>query len=127
MGSVASEELKLAEYTVWKLVQLEMFPEEVLVLGKNQNVPESQQKTVEKSSRIYKMLPFIGEVEVIRKNGRIAASPYVPYDTKFPVVIPKEHYVTQLLVNWYHRKYGHAGGETVVNDKNTTFRSLELL
>ncbi|XP_062557610.1 uncharacterized protein LOC134222475 [Armigeres subalbatus] len=113
---LSSEELNAAEHSIWKLVQAEAFSDEIRILRRNQSVHESKQSIVEKHSRIYKPLLFIGEGDVIGKNGPIAASPYVPYGTKFPVIIPKEHYVTHLLVNWYHRKYVHVNGETVVNE-----------
>ncbi|XP_062714411.1 uncharacterized protein LOC134291109 [Aedes albopictus] len=116
VDALSSEELNAAEHTIWRLVQAEAFPDEIRSLCKDQSVPEGQQTTVEKSSHIYKLSPFIGEGDLLRKNGRIAASPYIPYGTKFPIIIPRNHHVTDLLVNWYHRKYGHANGETVVNE-----------
>ncbi|XP_062714033.1 uncharacterized protein LOC134290841 [Aedes albopictus] len=115
-GFLSCEELNAAEYLVWKLVQEEVFPAEFDVLRSNLHEPSGQREAVEKSSSIYKLVPFLGEGEVIRKDSRIKASPYVSYNTKFPIIVPKQHYVTDLLVNWYHRQYGHANGETVVNE-----------
>ncbi|XP_062703662.1 uncharacterized protein LOC134286107 [Aedes albopictus] len=115
-GFLSCEELNAAEYLVWKLVQQEVFPAEFDVLRSNLHEPSDQREAVEKSSSIYKLAPFLGEGEVIRKDSRIKASPFVSYNTKFPIIVPKQHYVTHLLVNWYHRQYGHANGETVVNE-----------
>ncbi|XP_062709057.1 uncharacterized protein LOC134288379 [Aedes albopictus] len=44
MDVLSSEELTAAEYSVWKLVQVEVFPEEFKTLRKNQEAPENQQK-----------------------------------------------------------------------------------
>ncbi|XP_017465625.1 PREDICTED: uncharacterized protein LOC108358682 [Rhagoletis zephyria] len=35
---------------------------------------------------------------------------------KNPIILPKNHKITQLLINWYHRKYKHVNHDTVVNE-----------
>ncbi|XP_065084488.1 uncharacterized protein LOC135706762 [Ochlerotatus camptorhynchus] len=59
-------------------------------------------------------------------GSRIAAAECASYESKFPVILPKDHYVTQLMINWYHRKYGHANNETVVNEIRQKFHISEL-
>ncbi|XP_065085710.1 uncharacterized protein LOC135707754 [Ochlerotatus camptorhynchus] len=108
LGTINCEELKQAENTVWKLVQEEAFPDEITLLRRNQHNPPNQRKTVEKNSRIYRLSPFLGTEEILRKDSRI------------------DHYVTHLLVDWYHRKFGHANGETIVNEIRQIYHVPEL-
>lgn len=37
-------------------------------------------------------------------------------ETKNPIILSKNHYITYLLVDWYHRKYKHVHHETVINE-----------
>lgn len=59
-------------------------------------------------------------------GSRIAAAVCVSDQGKFPVILPKDQYVTRLVINWYHRKYGHANNETVVNEIRQKFHVSEL-
>ncbi|XP_055591416.1 uncharacterized protein LOC129743406 [Uranotaenia lowii] len=43
-----------------------------------------------------------------------------------PVILPKDHYVTELIVNYYHRKYQHCNTETVVNELRQRFIIAQL-
>lgn len=52
-----------------RLMQAEAFCDEIRTLLKNKSVPEAQQTTVEKSSHICKLLLFISEADLMRKNG----------------------------------------------------------
>lgn len=108
-----SEELTKAENTVWRLVQEEEFPEDSKILLQ---VKEGQNVRLRRTSRLYKLSPFIDEHGVIRMDTRISGAVFVPYDTKFPVILPKRHRLTELVVDWYHRLYQHSNNETVVNE-----------
>lgn len=67
------------------------------------------------------MSPFVDDVVVIGSDSRISAATFVSYDTRYPIILPKEHAVTKLLVEWYHRRFLHANRETVVNELRQRF------
>ncbi|XP_062710529.1 uncharacterized protein LOC134288745 [Aedes albopictus] len=48
------------------------------------------------------------------------------YDTKFPIILPKGHPLTILLLDWYHRKFRHANNETIVNEVRQKFYVAKL-
>ncbi|XP_065091343.1 uncharacterized protein LOC135712305 [Ochlerotatus camptorhynchus] len=110
------EELRHAEFTVWRLVKLNAYPEEFTMLLRNQKKRPDHQQTIKKSSRLYGKSPVIGEGGLIRMERRMGEADWISDDVKFPVILPKANYVTFLLADWYHRTYRHANGETVVNE-----------
>ncbi|XP_065082550.1 uncharacterized protein LOC135704936 [Ochlerotatus camptorhynchus] len=124
--TLSSEECKLAESTVFKLIQASEYPDECKILRKNHQVQLEQRKRIQKSSRIFKLSPFLDPTGVMRMGSRIAAAECVSDEAKFPVILPKDHYVTQLVINWYHKKYRHANNETVVNEMRQKFHVSEL-
>ncbi|XP_065091129.1 uncharacterized protein LOC135712074 [Ochlerotatus camptorhynchus] len=57
----------------------------------------------------------------MRIRGRIGAAPQIPYEAKYPILLPKDHPVTLLLIDRYHRRYLHSNRETVVNEVRQRF------
>ncbi|XP_058464923.1 uncharacterized protein LOC131438730 [Malaya genurostris] len=116
-----SEQIQKAETSLWRLAQNETFLNEIVVLTNNSKLPPKLQKRLDNTSSLRKLSPFLDESGVIRMEGRIVEAHYVPYEVKFPVILPKDHTVTLLLLDWYHRKYGHGYGETIVNEVKQRF------
>ncbi|XP_062715583.1 uncharacterized protein LOC134291618 [Aedes albopictus] len=108
LGVLTQTELEKAEELLWKIAQKDAFPEEISILVRSQGTPEDRHRTVQRSSCIYKLWPFVDGRGILRMRGRISAAPYTSNDTKFPVVLPKNHPITFLVVDWYHRRYRHA-------------------
>ncbi|XP_062558101.1 uncharacterized protein LOC134222976 [Armigeres subalbatus] len=115
---VNQEEFIKAENTLWRLAQQAEFPEEMFQL---QQAKEGRKTKLDKTSRIYKLSPFIDEAGVARMDTRIAEAVFVSYDTKFPIILPKGHRLTNLVIEWYHRYYLHANNETVINEVRQRF------
>ncbi|XP_062533380.1 uncharacterized protein LOC134202389 [Armigeres subalbatus] len=112
---VNSDELCIAEEVLWKSAQMDVYP------VKSQGPPERRHNTVEKSSNIYIKWPFLDNRGILRSRGRIEAAPYTAMEAKFPVILPKHHAITSLIVDWYHRHFRHANRETVVNEVRQRF------
>ncbi|XP_062713999.1 uncharacterized protein LOC115262830 [Aedes albopictus] len=74
-----------------------------------------------KSSSLANLPPLLDEYGLMRVDGRIAAVDYVEHDTKFPIILPKAHSITNLLLDWYHRKFRHGNNETIVNEIRQRF------
>ncbi|XP_065082817.1 uncharacterized protein LOC135705157 [Ochlerotatus camptorhynchus] len=108
-GSVLQRnEIQEAEYTVLRQAQAEAYPDELASLVK--------QGTIAKSSTLYQLTPFLDDHGIIRMGSRIAAAPEASYSTKYPVILPKKHHVTTLLIDNFHRRFLHANHETVHNE-----------
>lgn len=126
VGPFTREEMGKAETTIFRWIQNERYPDEVTTLISVKGKQSNQQLRLEKTSTIRKLSPFMDEADVIRSDSRIAAAKFVSYDTRFPVILPKGHQATWLLVKWFHEKYLHANGETVVNEIRQRFHISQL-
>ncbi|XP_055633607.1 uncharacterized protein LOC129773954 [Toxorhynchites rutilus septentrionalis] len=114
----SNEQLARAENALWRLAQRSVFHEEVEVLTKVKN---GHRLRLARTSRIFKLSPFIDEFGVLRIDTRIVGAIFVPYDTKYPVILPKKHRITDLILDWFHRRYLHANHETVTNEVRQRF------
>ncbi|XP_062701849.1 uncharacterized protein LOC115265478 [Aedes albopictus] len=120
-GILKSDELQHAEVALLKAAQREAFSREVIILSKSQGPPERRHNAVGSSSPIYTKWPFLDERGILRSRGRIGAAPYTSMDTKYPIILPKQHPITFLLVDGFHRRYQHANRETIFNEIRQRF------
>ncbi|XP_055615090.1 uncharacterized protein LOC129761395 [Toxorhynchites rutilus septentrionalis] len=121
IGRLLRDELQRSESVLWRMVQAEVYPDEVAVL-----LSGSPVRKIDKTSKIYKLSPFADERSVLRVDSRIGAATSVTYDFKFPIILPRYHRLTELLVDWYHRKFRHANNETIVNEIRQRFQIPNL-
>ena len=70
----------------------------------------AQGKNLPHSSRLLQLRPVFDEDELVRCDGRFRYAEFVPYDTRFPIILPRGHWVTTLIVKHYHEKGYHASG-----------------
>ncbi|XP_055631971.1 uncharacterized protein LOC129771880 [Toxorhynchites rutilus septentrionalis] len=113
--TLLSGDLQRAEVTLWRQVQTQVYSDEVVELNVGAN------HTVNKSSPLYKLSPFLDELGIIRMGSRIGAAPQAPYAAKYPIILPKDHLITFLLTDSFHRRFLHANGETVFNEMRQLF------
>ncbi|XP_062704451.1 uncharacterized protein LOC134286794 [Aedes albopictus] len=114
-------EYKRAEINLWRFAQADSFPDEVKVLLKNRDTSPEALVSIERTSPLYKLSPFADEFGVVRIEGRTANAGYAPFDSRFPIILPKDHLVTFRLLDHYHCRYGHANKETIVNEVRQRF------
>ena len=96
---LTAEDLKLSTVAIVKLAQREVFSEEIKDLEKR--------GSVKRSSKLVKLRPILDN-GLMRVGGRIVDVPVSP-DARFPMIVPPNHSVTQLLIASYHQKLAHAG------------------
>ncbi|XP_065075319.1 uncharacterized protein LOC135699074 [Ochlerotatus camptorhynchus] len=89
------EELQAGERILVRQAQQDSFPEEVKILQISCERNASQSPVlVDKSSWLYKLSPIIDADGIVRMGGRLALSEVVPFDKKFPIILPKRHQIT---------------------------------
>ena len=96
------KEIKDAEEEIVRLAQHEAFCEEYTALRSG--------KPISKKSQLIKLNPCIDEDGIIRCDGRLKFADFPPYDTRFPIILPRGHWVTKLIVKNYHERGNHAAG-----------------
>lgn len=63
------------------------------------------------------LAPFKDEKDGLwRMNGRTAHASFLSYDERFPVILPKDHPVTRLIVRWFHQLSQHELVGRAMND-----------
>ncbi|XP_062702228.1 uncharacterized protein LOC134285471 [Aedes albopictus] len=121
-GPLSSMELQQASNYLYKLAQKESYPDEVNALSNER----AATKSINKQSSIYSMNPFLDEQQVMRMRGRTSRCEYATMDAQNPIILPKEHHITMLVVRSYHERYHHRNHEVVVNEIRQLFRIPKL-
>ncbi|PFX16015.1 hypothetical protein AWC38_SpisGene19739 [Stylophora pistillata] len=97
-----TEELKDAEGEIVQLAQRNTFCDEYTALSSGKPIP--------KKSQLIKFNPCIDDDGVIHSDGRLKFTGFLPYDTRFPIILPRGHWVTKLFVKHYHERGNHVDG-----------------
>ena len=87
-----------------KAVQKEAFTPEIKALSS-----AGEQKVV-KSSNLLRLDPFLDPNGLLRVGGHLRNSTF-EYQVKHPVLLPKGHHVSQLIIRHFHEKVYHQGRE----------------
>ena len=103
---ISQEELEKSKREVVTLVQKGAFPQEVKDLRAG--------RQVKVSSNIVKLKPVIMSDGVLRVGGRISKAPISP-DAMNPMILPKNHHITTILIRYVHERNGHCGVEQVLS------------
>jgi len=101
------EEMREAETAILKYIQKQCFGMEVYAL--------STGDSVSKSSSICALEPFKDSDGLIKVTGRLKLAP-IPNSARHPIILPREHHVTELIVRYVHEnECMHFGREYVLS------------
>lgn len=93
-------EFENALIVILKLVQNEAYSEEVEALSSGLGVS--------KNSKIHSLNPFMNSTDkLLRVSGRLGNAIHLNYDQKFPIILPKDHVVSTLIVRHAHLSSVH--------------------
>ena len=98
-GELSVDEIYDSEVKIVRVMQKEEFTTEYRSLTKK--------KTLSTSSRILSLYPRLDDDGLIRSNGRLEHAEYLNYDAKYPIILPRGHWITQLIVKHYHEMGNH--------------------
>ncbi|XP_067667338.1 uncharacterized protein [Haliotis asinina] len=101
-GELTYEELLDAEIYHISRAQREEFNKEVSAL-ENRN-------QLSTSSKLLGLDPMLDEDGLIRCRGRLQHAKFLPFDAKFPIVLPRRNWVTKLIVKKCHEDGKHIIG-----------------
>lgn len=124
-GALTQPELAEVENYLYRLSQCSAYADEIAALS-NSKVSGSWKLTVLKTSPIYRLCPFLDEHKVLRVHGRTAACKYIDTNTANPVILPRHHQITKLIVAHYHRNYQHQNHTTIINESRQRYSISRL-
>ncbi|XP_055527350.1 uncharacterized protein LOC129719971 [Wyeomyia smithii] len=119
---LTKRELCCAETHLLLIAQRVGYPQEWFALC---NATKSDRALV-KSSPLYKLMPCLDENGLMRMRTRIGACQFATNDAKKPIILPRKHHITALIVSHYHEKYHHHYHETVINEIRQKFQISRL-
>ena len=101
-GELSSQEISDAETDIIKEAQQEAFQEEYKALANFKSVPQN--------SKLLSLNPILDEDGLLRSDGRLHYADYLPFDARYPVILPRKGGVTRLIGKSYHERSNHAVG-----------------
>ena len=117
------QDLQEAENVIIKSVQCTAFPEELKSLKSSQHVKSLEDRLAApaeikfspKQSSLYKLDPFLDSQGILRFGGRLRNAS-LPFEVKFPVILPRRSHVTTLIIRYFHEKIKHQGRGMTLNE-----------
>ncbi|XP_055590943.1 uncharacterized protein LOC129743023 [Uranotaenia lowii] len=108
---LSSEEIHQAEDYLLRTAQQDVFRTELNILRR-----DDRNATIPKQSQLYKLNPFIDEKGLLRMHGRTGACKFLAVEIANPIILPRDHPITNLIVESYHQKFHHQNHESVINE-----------
>ena len=109
VNPVTVSEIKDAESCIIRALQAECFAEDLKILKEN-----NPDKELRKQGQLSRLDPFIDSNGTLRVGGRLKNSDTL-FDLHHPVILPRNHHITQLIIGYVHNKVGHQGKGITVN------------
>ena len=110
--SLTVDDIVRGEFAIIEYLQRVSFNNEIQKIKAKERLP--------KTSPIYKLNPFIDNEGILRVGGRISSSA-TSWETKHPIILPKNQHVSELIVKNAHLQCGCMGRETVLSRLRTRF------
>jgi len=99
---LSAEEMSDAEYQVIKEMQRKAFKGEYQSLVNHKQLPTS--------SKLLGLCPKLDSEGVMRSDGRLTYAEFLPYDVRYPIILPRKNWVTKLIVKYHHELGNHSAG-----------------
>ena len=99
---LSAAELEQAGQVVIKVVDKEVFPAEPKALSS----AEKEIESVPKHSNLFQLDPLVDSNGLLRVRGRLENST-LDFQEKHPVILPKGHLVSELIIRHFHEKVHH--------------------
>lgn len=100
-GELDTYEIQTATDHLCIEAQRSRYPDEYANLSNN--------KAIDKSSSILTLMPYMDANKLIRLYGRTDAAErkYLPIEAQRPILLPRDHRLTELIIDHYHQRMGH--------------------
>ncbi|XP_048020447.1 uncharacterized protein LOC125251470 [Megalobrama amblycephala] len=67
------------------------------------------------SSKLYHLDAFVDQEGILKVGGRLCDAP-LPSSVKHPVIIPKDHHITKMIISQCHENVKHQGKGLTINE-----------
>ncbi|XP_028404109.1 uncharacterized protein LOC114526789 [Dendronephthya gigantea] len=102
-----------AEKVIIRATQGEPFAKEIRLLNEESSqqvsrVSDTRRKELLRNSDIRQLSPFLDQEDILRVGGRLHHSD-LSFAERHPILLPKNHNVTKLIIRHYHQRVHHQG------------------
>ncbi|XP_072403248.1 uncharacterized protein [Diabrotica undecimpunctata] len=105
-GPLSVSELHSSEQKIITFLQLVYFSQEISELKSG--------KTLSNKS-LLSLNVFLDDKEMLRVGGRLKHA-HVPFDQKYPLLLPSKHHIVQLMLKREHIRLCHSGAQTTLSN-----------
>ena len=112
-GPISVADLRDVETTYIKRCQNEAFAQEIKCLHSG--------KGLLGDTKLSPLNPVIDDDGILRCDGRLRYAEYLPWETRYPIILPKSHPVTQLIIKDAHERCQHGGTNQVLAELSSRF------
>ncbi|GFW63505.1 integrase catalytic domain-containing protein [Trichonephila clavipes] len=106
-GQLKSEEVESEHKFLVKTIQQAEYSQEISHLKYHKPIP--------RSSKLLSLNIFLDEDEILRVGGRLTKQHTLSFDQKFPIIIPKHHPITTLVIRQFHLRGFHSGTQMTLS------------
>ncbi|GFS96507.1 integrase catalytic domain-containing protein [Trichonephila clavipes] len=106
-GQLKSKEVESAHKFLVKTIQQAEYSQEISHLKYHKPIP--------RSSKLLSLNIFLDKDEILRVGGRLTKQPTLSFDQKFPIIIPKHHPITTLVIRQFHLRGFHSGTQMTLS------------
>lgn len=118
-GSLTQLELAKAENYLFRQAQSESFADEVATLTIHREASAS--KRIIKNNPLFRSA-FIDENGIARVRGRTNECEFAARDAVQPIILPRYHHITRLIVADAHERFNHQNHATIINELLQRYR-----
>ena len=101
-GELTCDELIDVERQILKQRQQQAFTDEYKVLRDNKQLSEK--------SKLVMINSQLDEDGLIRSNSRLALGDSLSFEMRHPIILPRKHVVTMLIIGYQHERNNNVGG-----------------
>ncbi|XP_062557563.1 uncharacterized protein LOC134222429 [Armigeres subalbatus] len=124
-GPLQHWELNKAENYLHREAQRTVFADEITILTRDRET-ENPDKCLPRSSSLFRQCTFLDEAYVIRIRGRTQACAFITRDAAQPIVLPRDHPITTLILLDFHKRFNHQNHQTTINEVRQRYHIPKL-
>ncbi|XP_058449074.1 uncharacterized protein LOC131429041 [Malaya genurostris] len=113
-GSLTREEILDAECYLYRIARESVYSDEIATTSVNSS--KLSKRNFPKGSPLAALRLFIDEKGALRHQGRTGACQFISSSVANPIILPRSHGVTKLLIKNVHERFLHQNHATAINE-----------